>query len=182
MKYIKRVSVEDRGIIDDRRFEPKATKELVDMIHYVADETVDKATYDRTRNARITKVYYNQITQNILGYDVKVDDKEYHIDKERGKGIVAKKEDIVKIHFLCNNPNSYYLSYPHDPEDFIRMLDLEMGTDQYSIYYNSGFYKHIVQSDNIGQVFPIKTDQFSVATAYTVMVLPKSNSVYSFLK
>ena len=161
-------------------FNQKATKEIADMMHYVADDAVKNAPYDKTRNARVTKVYYNQITQEIIGYDISVDDKDYHLDKERGKGIIAKKNDIVKIHFPCNNPNSYYLSYTHDPEDFIRLLDLEMGTDEYSIYYNSGLYKHVVQFDNIGQVFPVKTDQFSVATVYTVMVLPKSNSVYSF--
>ena len=75
----------------------KATKELVDMMHYVAEDVVGKAPYDVTRNGRITKVYYNQITQDIIGYDVKVDDKDYHLNKERGKGVIAKKNDIVKL-------------------------------------------------------------------------------------
>ena len=72
-------------------FNQKATKEIADMMHYVADDAVKNAPYDKTRNARIKKVYYNQITQEIIGYDISVDDKDYHLDKERGKGIIAKK-------------------------------------------------------------------------------------------
>ena len=160
----------------------KATKELADMIHYVADESIKDAPYDVTRNARVTKVYYNQITQNIIGYDIKVDDKDYHLNKERGKGVIAKKNDIVKLHFPCNNPNYMYLSYAHDPEDFVRMLDLEMGTDEYSIYYNSGFYQHVmrVKAQDLGITFPIKTEQFSYYDVSLAMVLPKSNIAYSF--
>ena len=63
----------------------KAIREIANGMEYVASEAMKFAPYDKTRNGRITKVYYNQITQNILGYDVKVDDKEYGDDDDEHK-------------------------------------------------------------------------------------------------
>lgn len=144
----------------------KATKELADMIHYVANEAVKDATYDRTRNARITKVYNNGTSiTDITGYDVKVDDKEYYISKERGKGIIANVNDSVKAHFPCNNPNSIYLSYAHDPEDYIKYF-LATESDSFARIYNSNLreqnmskeYKSIYGN---AITFPATTKQFS---------------------
>ena len=94
----------------DEDMNQKATKELAEMIHYVADESVGKATYDKTRNGRITKVYRNISTNEIVGYDVNVDDKKYYVKKEINKGIIANENDIVYVNFPCNNVNNIYLS------------------------------------------------------------------------
>ena len=96
-----------------------AIKVLTETMNRIADESVDQADYDRTRNARITKVY-KDYTSAIIGYDIEVDGKSYHINKERGKGIIARENDIVKLHIPCNNMNNLYLSYPHDPEDYVK--------------------------------------------------------------
>ena len=102
-----------------------ALKVLTETINRLADEAVDQADYDRTRNARITNVHYEEGTAfTITGYDIEVDGKEYYLPKQAGKGIMAKKGDIVKIHIPCNNSNYMYLSYPHDPEDFIKYFDI----------------------------------------------------------
>jgi len=76
-------------------FNQKATKEIADMMHYVADDAVKNASYDKTRNATITKVYYAQDLNTIIGYDIKVDGRSYHIPKESGKGIIAKENGLL---------------------------------------------------------------------------------------
>ena len=156
----------------------KATKELADMIRYVANEAVKDAPYDVTRNARITKVYNAQDLNTIIGYDVKVDDKEYHITKESGKGIIARENDVVKAHFPCNNSNNIYLSYPHDPEDFIKYFITNEGSE-YIMYYNTGRYEHVLNYD-MSVTFPATSKQFSSATKNIQLVLPTSLTHYSF--
>ena len=91
----------------------KAIREIANGMEYVANEAVDKASYDVTRNARITKVYYDweDAIKYTSAYDITCDGKPYHINKERGKGIIAEKNDIVKLHIPCNNMNNMYLSY-----------------------------------------------------------------------
>ena len=89
----------------------KATKELVDMIHYVAEESTKDAPYDRTRKGRIVEVHRNISTNEIIGYDVKIEDKEYYIKKEQGKNITVGVNDIVYVNFPCNNVNNIYLSH-----------------------------------------------------------------------
>ena len=89
----------------------KATKELVDMIHYVAEESTKDAPYDRTRKGRIVEVHRNISTNEIIGYDVKIEDKEYYIKKEQGKNITVDVNDIVYVNFPCNNVNNIYLSH-----------------------------------------------------------------------
>ena len=156
----------------------KATKELADMMHFVANEAVKDAPYDVTRNARITKVYYETDVNTIIGYDVKVDDKEYHITKESGKGIIARENDVVKAHFPCNNSNNIYLSYPHDPEDFIKYFITNEGSE-YIMYYNTGRYEHVLNYD-MSVTFPATSKQFSSATKNIQLVLPTSLTHYSF--
>ena len=156
----------------------KATKELADMIRYVANEAVKDAPYDVTRNARITKVYNAQDLNTIIGYDVKVDDKEYHITKESGKGIIARENDVVKAHFPCNNSNNIYLSYPHDPEDFIKYFITNEGSE-YIMYYNTGRYEHVLNY-SMSVTFPATSKQFSSATKNIQLVLPTSLTHYSF--
>ena len=156
----------------------KATKELADMIHYVADESVKDAPYDVTRNARITKVYYAQDLNTIIGYDVKVDDKKYYITKESGKGIIARENDVVKAHFPCNNSNNIYLSYPHDAEDFIKYFITNEGSE-YIMYYNTGRYEHVITRDT-SATFPATTKQFSSTVVNIPMDLPTSLTYYSF--
>ena len=95
----------------------KATKELVDMIHYVAEESTKDAPYDRTRKGRIVEVHRNISTNEIIGYDVKIEDKEYYIKKEQGKNITASVNDIVYVNFPCNNVNNIYLSHIDGEED-----------------------------------------------------------------
>ena len=51
----------------------KAIREIANGMEYVASEAVDKASYDVTRNARITKVYYDEFEAFfIIGYDISV--------------------------------------------------------------------------------------------------------------
>ena len=95
----------------------KATKELVDMIHYVAEESTKDAPYDRTRKGRVVEVHRNISTNEIIGYDVKIEDKEYYIKKEQGKNITASVNDIVYVNFPCNNVNNIYLSHIDGEED-----------------------------------------------------------------
>ena len=144
-------------------FNKKATKEIADMMHYVAEDAVDTASYDVTRNARVTKVYYKQDEWNVYyinGYDVKVDDKQYHINKERGKGIIANENDSVKAHFPCNNSNNIYLSYQHDPEDFISELYWNEG-DNVILKYNSDRTEFYSAIEIFNVTFPATTKQFS---------------------
>ena len=137
----------------------KAIKEIASGMEYVASEAMKFAPYDKTRSARITKVYNAQDLNTIIGYDVKVDDKEYHITKESGKGIIARKNDVVKAHFPCNNPNYMYLSYAHDPEDFIIKYE---GTHYgYIQYYYSGHKRVVTSLQTTEFTFPSTTKQFS---------------------
>ena len=141
----------------------KATKELADMIHFVAEDAVEKAPYDVTRNARVTKVYKEGYVfdEYISGYDVNVDGRNYHLTKERGKGVIAKENDIVKLHFPCNNPNYMYLSYSHDAEDYISRVD---GT-QYGFvrkYYGGDIEISMIVETEV--TFPSTTKQFSKGT------------------
>ena len=144
-------------------FNQKATKEIADMIQYVAEDAVKNAPYDKTRNATITKVYYAQDEWNIYyinGYDVKVDGKLYHLTKERGKGVIAKVNDVVKLHFPCNNSNLIYLSYPHDAEDFISELYWNEG-DSVILKYNSSRTEFYSPIEIFSVIFPATTKQFS---------------------
>ena len=156
----------------------KAIKEIASGMEYVASEAMKFAPYDKTRSARITKVYNAQDLNTIIGYDVKVDDKEYHITKESGKGIIARKNDVVKAHFPCNNSNNIYLSYPHDPEDFIKYFSTNEGSE-YIMYYHSGRYEHVLNYD-MSVTFPATSKQFSSATKNIQLVLPTSLTYYSF--
>lgn len=144
-------------------FNQKATKEIADMIHYVAEDVVKSAPYDVTRNGRITKVYKDINTHAILGYDIMVDGRPYHFDKDRGKGIIAKENDIVQVHFPCNNSNYMYLTYAHDPEDSISELNMIV-PDNYMATYYSGI-KHYQQTYYFSSAtpitFPTTTKQFS---------------------
>ena len=142
-------------------FNKKATKEIADMMHYVAEDVVDTASYDVTRNARVTKVYTDWYgnTEYIIGYDINVDGRNYHLTKERGKGVIASENDIVKLHFPCNNPNYMYLSYAHDPEDFIIKYE---GTHYgYIQYYYSGHKRVVTSLQTTEFTFPSTTKQFS---------------------
>ena len=159
-------------------FNQKATKEIADMMHYVAEDAVKNAPYDKTRNATITKVYYAQDLNTIIGYDIKVDGRSYHIPKESGKGIIAKENDVVKLHFPCNNASQFYLSYPHDPEDFIKHFITNEGSE-YIMYYNTGRYERVIAYD-IPVTFPATTKQFSSVVVNIPMALPTSLVHYSF--
>ena len=144
----------------------KATKELADMIHFVAEDAVGKAPYDVTRNARVTKVYKEGYVfdEYISGYDVNVDGRNYYLAKERGKGVIAKENDIVKLHFPCNNPNYMYMSYAHDAEDFI----VEYTHTQYGHVwkYNNGTkaVRIFGNTSPTSLTFPATTNQFSETT------------------
>ena len=143
-------------------FNQKATKEIADMMRYVASEAVDNAGYDKTRNARVTQVYYADIFQTIInGYDVDVDGRSYHLTKERGKGVIAKVNDVVKLHFPCDNSNLMYISYPHDPEDFIIRVD---GTQYGFVRRYYGGDKDIFMRMETEVTFPATTKQFSKTT------------------
>ena len=147
-------------------FNQKATKEIADMIQYVANEAVDNAGYDKTRNARVTQVYYADYPPTIIsGYDVSVDGRSYNISKERGKGVIAKVNDVVKLHFPCDNSNLMYISYPHDPEDFIVKYS---GTQYGHIWqYNNGvqeIYFGVRGNQYFDFIFPATTKQFSKTT------------------
>ena len=146
-------------------FNQKATKEIADMMHYVASEAVDNAGYDKTRNARVTQVYYADIFQTIInGYDVDVDGRSYHLSKERGKGVIAKVNDVVKLHFPCDNSNLMYISYPHDPEDFI--AEYTPTNYGYRWKYNNGtkVVKIFSNTYHTSLTFPATTNQFSETT------------------
>ena len=144
----------------------KATKELADMMHYVAEDVVGKAPYDVTRNARVTKVYNSGTSiTDIIGYDIKVDDKEYHVNKERGKGIIANENDVIKAHFPCNSSNNIYLSYAHDPEDYIKYF-LATESDSFGRIYNSKLREQNMSKEykatySNAITFPATTKQFS---------------------
>ena len=149
----------------DEDMNQKATKELADMIHFVADEAVDGANYDVTRNARVTKVYYSDSFETIIGgYDVNVDGRDYHITKERGKGVIAKENDIVKLHFPCNNPNYMYMSYAHDAEDFI--VEYTPTKSGHVWKYNNGTkaVRIFGNTSPTSLTFPATTNQFSETT------------------
>lgn len=160
----------------------KAIREIANGMEYIASEAVDKAPYDVTRNARITKVYYDEFEAfYIIGYDVTCDGKSYHIDKERGKGINAKENDIIKLHIPCNNMNNMYLSYAHDPEDFVKYFVTIEGAD-YSSYWNSGLYEQVLSSELYNITFPATTNQYSSVSLTMNMTLPKTNGrYYSFI-
>ena len=146
-------------------FNKKATKEIADMIHYVAEEAVGNAGYDKTRNARVTKVYYSDPLETIIGgYDVSVDGRSYNIPKERGKGIIAKVNDVVKLHFPCDNASQFYLSYPHDPEDFI--VEYTPTQSGHVWKYNNGTkaVRIFGNTSPASLTFPATTNQFSETT------------------
>ena len=144
----------------------KAIREIANGMEYIANEAVDKASYDVTRNARITKVYYS--SYNVIdGYDINVDGKDYHIKKERGKGVIAKENDIVKLHIPCNNMSNIYLSYAHDPEDYVKEYSVDTanspGILNY-IRYDTKWGSDIEKIDfALGEyrTFPTTTKQFS---------------------
>ena len=147
-------------------FNQKATKEIADMMHYVAEDAVKNAPYDKTRNARVTKVYKEGYVfdEYISGYDVDVDGRSYHITKERGKGVIAKVDDIVKLHFPCDNSNLMYISYSHDPEDYIaEYTPTHYG---YVCKYNNGnkVVKIFSNTYQTPLTFPATTNQFSETT------------------
>ena len=143
-----------------------ALKVLTETINRLADEAVDQADYDRTRNARITKVY-KDYSNAITGYDYEVDGKKYYIDKERGKGIIARENDIVKLHIPCNNMNGVYLSYPHDPEDYVKSYTISTASNPGSlnyISYGTNWGSNVGKLDfALGEhrTFPATTKQFS---------------------
>ena len=139
----------------------KAIREIANGMEYVASEAVDKAPYDVTRNARITKVYLlpDAGIRDIIGYDITCDGKPYHIDKERGKGIIAEENDIVKLHIPCNNMNNVYLSYAHDPEDYIKYF-LANEYDYFTRIYSTGIREESLSTSQV-VTFPATTKQFS---------------------
>ena len=144
----------------------KAIREIANGMEYIANEAVDKAPYDVTRNARITKVYYS--SYNVIdGYDINVDGKEYHIKKERGKGVIAKENDVVKVHIPCNNMSNMYLSYAHDPEDFIKEYSISTASTtgvvhyiSYDTLWGSGIRKREFAFGEY-RTFPTTSKQFS---------------------
>lgn len=150
----------------------KAIREIANGMEYVASEAVDKAPYDVTRNARITKVYYNEFWGEfaISGYDIKVDGKPYYIKKEYAKGITAKENDIVKLHIPCNNINNMYLSYAHDSSDSLEKSSFITGSGINSIrvatrskYWSSG----VIETESTKGsylTFPATSKQFSSIT------------------
>ena len=144
-------------------FNQKATKEIADMMHYVAEDAVKNAPYDKTRNARVTKVYTEGYVfdEYISGYDVDVDGRSYHLTKERGKGVIAKVNDVVKLHFPCDNSNLMYISYSHDPEDYISRVD---GTQYGFVRRYYGGDKDIFMRTETEVTFPATTKQFSKTT------------------
>jgi len=159
----------------------KAIREIANGMEYVASEAIKKAPYDKTRNGKITKVYYETDINTIIGYDFNLDGKEYHLKKEQGKGIIAKENDIVKVHFPCNSSNYMYLSYPHDPEDFIKYFVTNEG-GEYLSYWNSGLYEQVLSSDLYNITFPSTTNQYSSVSLTMGMVLPKTvGNYYSFI-
>lgn len=159
-----------------------ALQNIVETIDYVSTQNMKKATYDVTRNARITKVYYDEggSVFTIKGYDIEVDGKSYYLKKESGKGIIAEENDIVKLHIPCNNMNYMYLSYSHDPEDFIKYFTSAEGSS-YTSSWNSG-RKEVILSYDISVTFPATTDQFSSVTVSFPMGLKITRGMpYNFI-
>jgi hypothetical protein len=137
-----------------------ALKVLTNTINRLADEAVDQADYDRTRNARVIEVVRDitQYGQPIVGYKVDVDGKQYDFKKDSGKGIIVNENDVVKMHIPCNNMNNAYLSYPHDPENYIKTYE----NTQYGFrqVYSRG-KRETIGHINIDVTFPATTKQFS---------------------
>ena len=158
-----------------------ALKVLTETINRLADEAVDQADYDRTRNVRIIKVYYAEGTAfTITGYDIEVDGKVYYFPKQSGKGIMAKKDDIVKMHIPCNNMNNAYLSYPHDPEDFIKYFTTDEGSSYY-MYWNSSRFEQVISYELFSITFPPTTNQFNeYVYQLSGFYLPQSLRPYTF--
>jgi len=158
----------------------KAIREIANGMEYVASEAMKFAPYDKTRNGRITKVYYETGVNTIIGYDFNLDGKEYHLKKEQGRGIIAKENDVVKVHFPCNNSNYMYLSYPHDPEDFIKYFVSSEG-EEYYLIWNTGRYEHIITS-TLNLTFPATTKQFSSTSISYSIFLPQTAGIpYDFI-
>ena len=145
---------------------------LNDTIRRIAKEESDNSNFDVTRNARITKVYKpdNGSVFSITGYDIEVDGKSYYIEKQSGKGITADENNIVKLHIPCNNMNNMYLSYAHDPEDFIEYFSSNE-TSSYNMYWKSKRIESVM-TDIRSVTFPATTNQFSSTTTSFPMPLP----------
>lgn len=148
-----------------------ALQSIVDTIDYVVGEKVKKASYDITRNARIKKVYWDSLLaeQIITGYDIEIDGKSYYIAKPISKGIVAKENDIVKLHFPCNNPNNMYLSYANDSANFINS-EIFSVSDNYNleeIIWNNGRKKYTARY-TFQVTFPSTTEQLSVVDTFSI--------------
>lgn len=159
-----------------------ALQNIVETIDYVSTQNMKKATYDVTRNARITKVYYDEggSVFTIKGYDIEVDGKNYYLKKESGKGIIAEENDIVKLHIPCNNMNYAYLSYPHDPEDYIKYFISTEGSS-YIMSWRSG-RRDVVLSYDITLTFPSTTKQFSSVLVPIEIPLKKTRGLpYTFI-
>lgn len=159
----------------------KAIKEIANNMEYVANEAVNNAPYDKTMNARITEVVVDGVSGNspIVGYWVSVAEKKYYIKKQIGSGIIAKKDDIVKLHIPCNNPNAMYLSYAHDPEDVVKKY-VSYGLTEYEREWSNNRTDAVWALFIPNVVFPTTSHQFSVAVERVYLPKFGKENIFTF--